>query len=444
MFDSLSSKLDGVFKKLGKRGILRPEHVKEGLREIRIALLEADVNYKVVKEFIKRVEVKAVGEEVLKSLTPAQQIVKIVKDELIALMGEGEKIDTTSNPTVVMLMGLQGSGKTTTAAKLAKKFLKEGKKPFLIAADLQRPAAIDQLAQLGKEIGVGVYTDKTTKDVINVVKKGIEEGKRTFSKIIIIDTAGRLHIDEELMEEIKKIKDKFKPQESILVVDSMTGQDAVNVAKGFDEKIGIDGVILTKLDGDARGGAALSLKVVTGKPIKFVGIGEKIDDLEPFYPDRIVSRMLGMGDVLSLIEKAESVISDEEAASLEKKMLNASFTLQDFMDQIKMVKKMGSLGGLLKMLPGVPKGINIDDKELIKVESIIQSMTPEERKKPKIIKASRKRRIAKGCGRTVADVNRLLKQYDMSKNMMKKFGKMGKKKLSGMKNIQDIAGMFKN
>ncbi len=427
MFDALSQKLDSVFRKLGKRGVLRADDVKEGLREIRIALLEADVNYKVVKQFIQNVEEKAVGDEILKSLSPSQQIVKIVRDELVATLGESTSIDTSATPTVVMLVGLQGSGKTTTAAKLARRFSKDGKKSFLIAADLQRPAAIDQLAQLGQEIGVGVYTDKTTKNVVDVVKKGFEEAKRQFAKIVIIDTAGRLHIDDALMTELEQVVKAVNPHEILLVADSMTGQDAVNVAQGFKARLALSGVILTKLDGDARGGAALSLRMVTGTPIKFAGIGEKIDDLDQFHPDRIVSRMLGMGDVLSLIEKAEDMISEEDAKAMEEKMLKADFTLEDFLSQIKMVRKMGPLSGILKMLPGMPKDANIDEKAIVHVEALILSMTPRERRKPAIITASRKKRIARGAGQHVSDVNRLLNQFEMSRKMMKKMGTMGKK-----------------
>ncbi len=427
MFDSLSSKLDGVFKKLGRRGVLRAEHVKEGMREIRIALLEADVNYKVVKDFIRNVEEKALGEDILKSLTPSQQIVKIVRDELESVLGGFSRIDTTADPTIVMLMGLQGSGKTTTAAKMAGMFLRDGMKPYIIAADLQRPAAIDQLSQLGKEIGAGVYADHNDKDVLGVVGRGIAEARRNFARVIIIDTAGRLHADEELMSEIAELRKKYRPHESLLVLDAMTGQDAVNVALGFEEKIGVDGVIMTKLDGDARGGAAISMRMMLGKPIKYIGTGEKLDAFEPFHPDRLVSRILGMGDVLTLIEKAEQEFSAEEAEEMEKKLLKAEFNLEDFLSQIKMIKKMGPLSSIVKMLPGVPGDTQIDDSHLVRVESIIQSMTPGERRRPFIIKASRKKRIARGCGRTVAEINQLLRQFEMSRKMMKKMGKLGKK-----------------
>ncbi|HPE20676.1 MAG TPA: signal recognition particle protein [Candidatus Mcinerneyibacteriales bacterium] len=425
MFDSLSAKLDAVFKKLSRHGILRPEDVKTGLREIRIALLEADVHYKVVKEFIQNVESRAVGEAVLKSLTPAQQIVRIVRDEMLAVLGKPAPVDTSVSPAIIMLVGLQGSGKTTAAAKIAKKFKKEGLKPFLIAADLQRPAAIDQLEHLAREIGVGIYADKESKDVGKVARQGVEAGKRSFAKVIILDTAGRLQIDGALMDELDILQKSIRPQETLLVVDAMAGQDAVNVASGFQEKIGIDGVIFTKVDSDARGGALLSLRMVTGKPVKFIGVGEKSDDLETFQPERMVSRILGMGDVLTLIEKAEEQWTEEEARDMEAKFLKAQFTLEDFMKQIKMIKKMGSLSTLLKMIPGVPRDLDVDEKQLVRVESIIQSMTPRERQYPGIIKASRKKRIARGSGRSVAEVNQLLRQYEMSKKMMKKLGKGG-------------------
>ena len=426
MFDSLSAKLDAVFKKLSRPGVLRPEDVKNGLREIRIALLEADVHYKVVKEFIREVESKAVGEAVLKSLTPSQQIVKIVRDEMLSILGKPAPVNTSSSPAIIMLVGLQGSGKTTTAAKLAKKFKKDGLKPFLVAADLQRPAAIDQLEQLAGEIGVGIYVDKENRNVTDVVRRGVEAGKKSFAKAILLDTAGRLHIDEALMGELDALQKKIDPHETLLVVDAMAGQDAVNVASGFQEKISIDGVIFTKVDSDARGGALLSLRMITGKPVKFIGVGEKSDDLEIFQPERMVSRILGMGDVLTLIEKAEEQWTEEEAREMEAKFLKAQFTLEDFMKQIKLIKKMGSLSGLLKMIPGMPRDLDVDENQLVRVEAIIQSMTPRERQYPGIIKASRKRRIARGSGRTVAEVNQLLRQYEMSKKMMKKLGKSGR------------------
>jgi len=427
MFDALSSKLDAAFKKLSRRGVLRPADVKNGLREIRIALLEADVHYKVVKDFIRRVEEKAVGEDVLKSLTPAQQIIKIVRDEMLDVLGAPAPVNSDASPTVILLVGLQGAGKTTAAAKLAKKFKKEGLKPFLVAADLQRPAAVDQLEQLARDIDVGIYATKETKNVLDTVQKGIEAGRKNFAKIIIVDTAGRLQIDRSLMEELALIKKKVSPRETLLVADAMAGQDAVNVAAGFHDQIGIDGVIFTKVDSDARGGALLSLRMVTGTPIKFVGVGEKSDDLEAFQPERMVSRILGMGDVLTLIEKAEEQFSDEEARDMEEKFLKAQFTLEDFMKQIKMIKKMGSLSSLVKMIPGMPRDMDVDESQLIRVESIIQSMTPRERRYPAIIKASRKKRIASGSGRSVAEVNQLLRQYEVSKKMMKKMGKGGLK-----------------
>lgn len=426
MFDSLSSKLDAVFKKLSRPGVLRPEDVKSGLREIRIALLEADVHYKVVKEFIRAVESRAVGEAVLKSLTPAQQIVKIVRDEMLSVLGKPVPVDTSASPTIIMLVGLQGSGKTTAAAKIAKKFKKDGLKPFLVAADLQRPAAIEQLEQLALETGVGIYADREKKDVAHVVRRGVEAGKKDFAKVILLDTAGRLHLDEALMGELAAVQKEIRPHETLLVMDAMAGQDAVNVAEGFQDKIGIDGVVFTKVDSDARGGALLSLRMVTGKPVKFIGVGEKSDDLELFQPERMVSRILGMGDVLTLIEKAEEQWTEDEAREMESKFLKAQFTLEDFMKQIRMIKKMGSLSSLLKMVPGMPGDLDVDESQLVRVESIIQSMTPRERQYPGIIKASRKKRIARGSGRTVAEVNQLLRQYEMSKKMMKKLGKGGR------------------
>jgi signal recognition particle subunit SRP54 len=426
VFDSLSSKLDAVFKKLSRPGVLRPEDVKSGLREIRIALLEADVHYKVVKEFIRAVESRAVGEAVLKSLTPAQQIVKIVRDEMLSVLGKPVPVDTSASPTIIMLVGLQGSGKTTAAAKIAKKFKKDGLKPFLVAADLQRPAAIEQLEQLALETGVGIYADREKKDVAHVVRRGVEAGKKDFAKVILLDTAGRLHLDEALMGELAAVQKEIRPHETLLVMDAMAGQDAVNVAEGFQDKIGIDGVVFTKVDSDARGGALLSLRMVTGKPVKFIGVGEKSDDLELFQPERMVSRILGMGDVLTLIEKAEEQWTEDEAREMESKFLKAQFTLEDFMKQIRMIKKMGSLSSLLKMVPGMPGDLDVDESQLVRVESIIQSMTPRERQYPGIIKASRKKRIARGSGRTVAEVNQLLRQYEMSKKMMKKLGKGGR------------------
>ncbi len=435
MFDSLSERLEGVFKKLKGRGYLKEEDVDVALREIRLALLEADVNFKVVKDFISRIREKAVGKDVLESLTPGQQVVKIVHEELIELLGsKNEKIQLSPNPpTIVMMIGLHGSGKTTTAAKLANLFKKQGRRPMLVAADLQRPAAVDQLVTLGKQIDVPVYARREEKDPVKVSKEAIAEARNTTRDIVIIDTAGRLHIDEELMQQLKAIKEAVNPHEVLFVADAMTGQDAVNIAKSFNEEIGIDGVILTKMDGDARGGAALSIRHVTGRPIKFMGVGEKIDMLEPFHPDRVASRILGMGDVLSFIEKAQEAVSLKEAEDLQKKLLEESFTLEDLKEQLKKIRSMGPIENLLSMIPGMGKqlkNVRIDEKEFVRIEAIINSMTPEERRYPKIINGSRKKRIARGSGTSVSDVNRLLKQYKEMKRMMKMLkGKKGKFRL---------------
>ncbi len=435
MFDSLSERLEGVFKKLKGRGYLKEEDVDVALREIRLALLEADVNFKVVKDFVNRVKEKAIGRDVLKSLTPGQQVVKIVHEELIELLGsQNEKIRLSPNPpTVVMMIGLHGSGKTTTSAKLARMFKKQGRRPLLVAADLQRPAAIEQLITLGKQIDVPVYAQKDEKDPVKVATEAVSEARRGAGDIVIIDTAGRLHIDEELMTELRRVKEAVKPHEVLFVADAMTGQDAVNIAKSFNEEIGIDGVILTKMDGDARGGAALSIRHVTGRPIKFMGVGEKIDMLEPFHPDRVASRILGMGDVLSFIEKAQEAVDLKEAEALQEKLLKESFTLDDLKEQLKKIRSMGPIENLLSMIPGMGKqlkNVRIDEKEFVRVEAIINSMTPQERRHPKIINGSRKKRIARGSGTSVSDVNRLLKQYKEMKRMMKMFkGKKGKFKL---------------
>jgi signal recognition particle subunit SRP54 len=432
MFDSLSERLEDIFKKLKGRGYLKEEDVDVALREIRLALLEADVNFRVVKDFVSRVREKAVGKEVLQSLTPGQQVVKIVHDELIELLGsKNEKIQLSPNPpTVIMMIGLHGSGKTTTAAKLAYFFNKQGRRPMLVAADLQRPAAVDQLVTLGAQINVPVYSNKTEKDPVVVTKESLVKARQEARDILILDTAGRLHIDQELMDQLKRVKEAVNPTEILLVADAMTGQDAVNIAKSFNEEIGIDGIILTKMDGDARGGAALSIRAVTGKPIKFIGVGEKIEMLEPFHPDRVASRILGMGDVLSLIEKAQETVTERDAEKLQKKILEDSFDLEDLRDQLRRIRSMGPLENLLSMIPGIGsqiKNVRIDDREIKRIEAIINSMTPKERRNPHIINGSRKKRIARGSGTTVADVNRLLKQYKEMKKMFKMFkGKKGK------------------
>lgn len=432
MFESLSEKLESIFKKLKGRGLLKEEDVDVALKEIRLALLEADVNFKVVKDFIQHVRERAVGKEVLESLSPGQQVVKIVHDELCALLGSANtRIQLAPNPpTVIMMIGLHGSGKTTTSAKLARFFKKEGRRPMLVAADLQRPAAIDQIVTLGKNLDIPVFYSKETKDPVSLCESAVKQAKLDSRDIVILDTAGRLHIDEDLMKELSLIKTKINPKETLLVADAMTGQDAVNMAKSFNEQIGIDGIILTKMDGDARGGAALSIRNVTGKPIKFIGIGEKIDMIEPFYPDRIASRILGMGDVLTLIEQAQKTFDQKEAEKLHKRILEDSFTFEDLRDQLKKIRGMGPLENLLSMIPGMNKAlkdIKVDEKEFVRIEAIINSMTIEERQNHNIINGSRRKRIATGSGTTVADVNRLIKQYLEMKKMMKMFKGGGKK-----------------
>jgi signal recognition particle subunit SRP54 len=430
MFETLANKLESIFKKLKGKGLLKEEDVELALKEIRLALLEADVNFKVVKDFIQKIKEKAVGKEVLESLTPGQQVIKIVNQELCELLGKtNSRIQLSPNPpTVIMLVGLHGSGKTTTAAKLARNFKKEGRRPMLVAADLQRPAAIDQLIALGSQITVPVFSSKETKNPVALCEESIKKSKLDARDIVILDTAGRLHIDESLMTELKKIKEKVLPKEVILVADAMTGQDAVTMAKNFDEHVGIDGIILTKMDGDARGGAALSMRTITGKPIKFIGVGEKIDMLEPFYPDRIASRILGMGDVLSLIEQAQKTFDHKEAEKLQKAIIEESFTFEDLREHLKKLRGMGPLENILNMIPGFNKmkNLEVDEKELVKVEAIINSMTKKERKNHAIIDGSRRRRIAMGSGTNVADVNRVIKQYIEIRKMLKMFkGKKG-------------------
>lgn len=434
MFQSLSDKLTAAFKHFRNKGKLTEADVKVGMREIKLALLEADVNFKVVREFVKQVTERAVGSEVLESLVPAQQIVKIVNEELTAIMGGSQaKLTIASNPpTVVMMCGLQGAGKTTHAAKLAAMYKKQGKRPLLVACDIYRPAAIKQLQILGEQINVPVFTMGTDVSPVKIAEEGLKYAKDNFCDMVFIDTAGRLHIDEVLMEELRSIKEKVEPTEILLTIDSMIGQDSVNVAEHFNDLLDITGVILTKLDGDTRGGAALSVRYVTGKPIKFIGVGEKIDAIEPFHPDRMASRILGMGDVLSLIEKAEAAYDDKKAAELEKKMRDQSFTLDDYLEQFEQIKNMGSMEQLLGMMPGVNtsalKDAQIDEKALGRTEAIIKSMTPRERAKPEILNSSRKRRIAAGSGTSVEEVNRLLKQFEQVKKLMKQFTSMGGKR----------------
>ena len=443
-FEGLSEKLNNVFKKLKSRGKLTESDVKEAMREVRLALLEADVSYKVVKDFVKSVTERAVGEEVLASLTPAQQVIKIVNEELVSLMGNSNaRINMASKPpTVIMMCGLQGSGKTTHAAKLAKLLKKEGHRPLLAACDIYRPAAINQLQVVGGKADVKVFEMGQTDPVV-IAKKALAYAKDYGHDILIIDTAGRLHIDEALMDELVNIKKETNPDEIMLVVDAMTGQDAVNVAKAFDDAVGITGVLMSKLDSDTRGGAALSVLSVTGKPIKFVGMGEKLDDFEQFHPERMASRILGMGDVLTLIEKAENVMSQKDAEKLTKKFKENKFDMDDLLDQMKQIKRMGSMKSILGMLPGVGdklKDADIDDSQLTRIEAMITSMTKAERAKPSIINPSRKKRIANGSGTKVEEVNRLLKQFEQMQKMMKQFtGKSGK--MSLRKARKNLAGM---
>ncbi len=426
MFDTLSDKLQATLGDLRGKGRLDEDTISKAMREIRLALLEADVNFQVVKDFVAQVRERATGQDVLKSLTPGQQVVKIVHEELTALMGAGDsRLAFGRPPTVILLAGLQGSGKTTAAAKLALLLRKEGKKPALVAADLQRPAAIDQLEQLGRQIQIPVYR-RDTKDAVEVVKYGLQAAQSGGQDVVILDTAGRLHVDEELMDELVRVRDTAKPTNVLLVLDSMTGQEAVNVAQSFFERIAFDGVVLTKLDGDARGGAALSVKAVTGKPIKLVSVGEKLDQLEYFHPDRMASRILGMGDVLTLIEKAEQAVEEDEAEAMEARMRAGQFTFDDFLAAQKMLKKMGPLQGVMKMIPGLGnqlKDVDIDERQLARVEAIVLSMTPQERRMPHLINGSRRQRIAKGCGQTIQDVNKLLTARKQMEKMMKQMGK---------------------
>lgn len=436
-FESLSDKLQSAFKKLKGKGVLTEADINEAMREVKLALLEADVNFKVVKEFVNSVKEKSLGAEVLESLTPAQQIIKIVNEQLVELMG-GTNSKLTFAPsgfTVLLMVGLQGTGKTTTCGKLANYLKKNGKKPMLCACDIYRPAAIDQLEVVGKSVNVPVFTMKDSKDPGKIALAARQEAEKKGFDVLIVDTAGRLQIDEALMEELVTIKKTVKPHEILLVVDALTGQDAVNVAEGFNEKLGVDGIIMTKMDGDSRGGAALSAKKVTGKPIKFMGMGEKFDALEPFHPERMASRILGMGDMLSLIEKAQENFDEEKAAKMEKKFKKNEFTLEDFLDQIGQIKNMGGIGKMMEMMPGMGsaqmKGVNLDEseKEFKQMESIIYSMTFEERRNPSILNANRRKRISAGCGQPVNKINNLIKRYDEMKKMMKQFSnpKMMKK-----------------
>ena len=449
IFEGLSDKLQGALSKLKSKGKLTEQDVKTAMREVKLALLEADVNFKVVKDFIKKIKERAVGQEVLESLTPAQAVIKIVNEELTALMGQTQSHINISPkaPTIIMMVGLQGAGKTTSAGKLGLMFKKQGKHPLMVAADIYRPAAIKQLQVLGSQIDIPVFAKEDCKDAVRIANEAIDYAKSHANDIVIIDTAGRLHIDENLMQELKSIKEDVKPHEILLVVDAMTGQDAVNVAESFNNDLGLDGVILTKMDGDARGGAALSVKAVTGCPIKFVGAGEKLEALEPFYPDRMASRILGMGDVLTLIEKAQTAFDAEEAKKMEKAFRKNEFTLDDFLSQLNQVRKLGSFENILGMIPGMgglkkklgDVDIDMNGKEIKHIEAIIRAMTPEEKRNTKIINGSRRKRIAMGSGTKVQEVNKLLKQFDEMKKMMKKMSNMkqlnkkGKKGKGGFK-----------
>lgn len=438
-FDNLSSKLQDVFKQLRSKGKLTEKDVKEALREVKLALLEADVNFRVVKQFVSKVQERAIGQEVLQSLTPGQHVIKVVNEELVELMGSTQSKITFSSKgvTVIMMVGLQGAGKTTTTAKLAGLIKSQGKRPLLVACDIYRPAAIKQLQVVGKQVNVPVFSIGDGHKVVDIAKAGLSHAKENNNDVVIIDTAGRLHIDEELMQELSDIKGAVRPQEILLVVDAMTGQDAVNVAKSFDEALGIDGVVITKMDGDTRGGAALSVRAVTNKPIKYVGMGEKLSDLQPFHPDRMASRILGMGDVLTLIEKAQEGIDEQKAKELEAKFRKAEFNFEDFLDQMQQVKKMGPISQLMGMIPGLNTAklgdIQIDDKQMAHIEAIILSMTPAERQNPSLLNVSRKKRIARGCGRDMQEVNRLIKQFEQMQKMMKQFSGMAKGKKGNFK-----------
>lgn len=445
-FEGLSSKLQEFTKKLRGKSRITETDLNEMLREVKLALLEADVNYKIVKEFIASIHDKALGQDVLKSLTPGQQVIKIVKDELVELLGGTEsKISFSPNPpTILMLVGLQGSGKTTTAGKLANLLRKQGKKPLLVACDVYRPAAIKQLQVVGGQLNIPVFANETSKDVVHIAKQAINVAMSKLNDVIILDTAGRLHIDEELMNELKNVKVNVRPHEILLVVDSMTGQDAVNVATSFNEILGIDGVVLTKLDGDTRGGAALSVKKVTGRPIKFAATGEKLSDIEVFHPDRMASRILGMGDVLSVIEKAEEAFDEEEALKMEKQLKKGTFDLNDYLAQLRQIKKMGSFSGLMKMMPGMSafKDVDIDDHEFVKIEAIITSMTEAERKNPKLLNGSRRTRIAKGSGTSVQQINKFMQSFELTQKMMKKMkDEKSMKKMMNSINPKDLKNM---
>lgn len=438
IFENLAEKLQNTLKNLKGKGVLSEKDIDAAMREVKLALLEADVNYKVVKDFVKSVKERALGAEVMESLTPGQMVIKIVNEELTNLMGNVQsKLNLSSKPpTVILMAGLQGAGKTTTVGKLANYLKKQGKQPMTVACDIYRPAAIKQLEIVSQKAGAIFYSEEGNQNAVEIAKNGVNKARTLGYDIVLIDTAGRLHVDETLMDELKQIKAEVKPHEILLVVDAMTGQDAVNIAQTFDETLGIDGVVLSKLDGDTRGGAALSIKAITKKPIKFSAVGEKLEDLEVFHPERMASRILGMGDVMSLIEKAQGAFDEKSAKNMQDKIKNADFTLEDFLDQMQMIKKMGPIKNLLEMIPGMSqikqlKEADIDEREILKVEAIIRSMTKKERQNPSIINASRKKRIAKGSGTEVQQVNRLLKQFEESKKMMKQFGNMSKSMKKG-------------
>jgi signal recognition particle subunit SRP54 len=439
MFENLNDRLNKIFKKLKGHGKLTEKNIEEGLKEVRMALLEADVHYKVVKTFIAGVKDRALGQEVMTSLTPGQQVVKIVNEELTSLMGqENEDIRLTGpTPIPIMLIGLQGSGKTTSAGKLAKMLRSKGRNPYLVPADVYRPAAIDQLQKIGNELGIKVFPSRPKMDPVEICKQAQKNAVQENCDTLVIDTAGRLHLDDILMDELKRIKKAVSPSDILLVADAMTGQDAVNIAKSFDSALDLGGILLTKMDGDARGGAALSIKSITGKPIKFLGIGEKLNDIEAFHPERMASRILGMGDVLTLIEKAQEAVDEKKARELEEKLRKSQFTLEDFRDQMVQIRKMGSLSDIIGMIPGLGnlkqmKNMQVDDYELVRIEAIINSMTRQERFQPNIINGSRRKRIARGSGTTVQDVNRLLKNYGQVMKMVKKFNKGGMRSLRGL------------
>ena len=433
-FEGLSSRLQEITKKIKGEARITESNMKDMLREVKLALLEADVNYKIVKEFISNVQEKALGQDVMKSLKPGEQVVKIVRDELTDLLGGTDsKINISSNPpTIIMLVGLQGAGKTTLAGKLSNYLRKQGKKPLMVACDVYRPAAVKQLQVVGSQLNIPVYSEEGVQDAVGIARRAINTAISKLNDVVIIDTAGRLQIDDTLMQELVNIKNAVRPHEILLVVDSMTGQEAVNVAQTFNDKVGIDGVVLTKLDGDTRGGAALSVKKITGKPIKFAGVGEKLSDLEEFHPDRMASRILGMGDILSIVEKAEQALDLEEAEKLEKQLKKDKFDLDDYLAQLKQIKKMGSLSSILKMIPGMNKlkDIKVDDKEFIRIEAIITSMTAKERKNPSLLNASRRKRIANGSGTQVHDINKFMESFEMTQKMMKQM-----KSKKGMKNM---------